>query len=593
MTFPTLTEEVLAIDIETKEEKDLSKFGPGSHRHYLEGEDSYILGVSISDSKDDFYFPASKELFDWLRSIQEDHLWVFHNGIYDMSWLRYEGFRPLRLADTVGLVKLLAEDRQPRKGFPKPYSLDACGHDYLKLGKKKDGLEEWCKENGFRGDPRIHLWRMPFELVSEYAKMDTRVTYNLYRKLLPQINIQNLGTIWEIETQLLPILVENHHKGLRIDESRREEASIKLGAEIRALEDWLWKKAGKQFNTGSGKQKKEIFDALGIEYKINPPTEKMKAEGKPGNPSFKGEDLLPFGVEPDMEYFPHVLVIHNKLEKLKRDFVDRLQDFMVEGRIHPTINPYGTKTGRPSANTPNIFQIPKRGRGKEICRVLFLPEEGEEWASMDYASEEYRVFAHYAVGRGSDEYRHKYNTEDKYDMHIENGKLAGVNRNKAKTIGLGVLFGMGANKMAANLGEGTEKGLKIVRRFHEVNPAFKATSKLVESRAKSRGWIHTILGRRRRLDRNSAYRGLNFLTQGNSADLAKLTIVEANKRGLWDRMNFLLFLYDEYDISIKKENLKYLKEFKEIAETGLPLRVKMHLDVEVGKNWGEIHELKL
>ena len=70
----TLNEEIIAIDIETKEEKDLKNYGPGSHRHYIEGEDSYILGVAISDSKADYYYPASKELFDWLRSIQDDHL---------------------------------------------------------------------------------------------------------------------------------------------------------------------------------------------------------------------------------------------------------------------------------------------------------------------------------------------------------------------------------------------------------------------------------------------------------------------------------------------------------------------------------------
>jgi DNA polymerase-1 len=289
---------------------------------------------------------------------------------------------------------------------------------------------------------------------------------------------------------------------------------------------------------------------------------KLKVEG---NPSFKGEDLLPFGVEPDMQYFPHVLVQHNKLQKLKRDFVDRLEDFMVQGRIHPTINPYGTKTGRPSANTPNHFQIPKRGRGKKICRVLFLPEEGEVWASGDYSSEEYRVFAHYAVGRGSDDYRHKYNTEDNYDMHIENARLAGCDRPKAKTIGLGVLFGMGATKMAVNLGMGEAKGLAIVKRFHEVNPSFKATSKLVESRAKSRGYIFTMLGRRRRFPKGEG----------------------AYRAGLWDKMNFLLFLYDEYDISIKKENLKYLEDFKQIAENAIKFRVKMNLEMETGPSWGD------
>jgi DNA polymerase-1 len=418
---------------------------------------------------------------------------------------------------------------------------------------------------------------MPESLVAEYAKMDTRLTYDLYQRLIPQIEAQGMARVWEIECDLVPILAEMHHRGIRIDDSRRLEVSESLGNEILEIEEWLFKKAGRTFNTGSSKQKAEVFDALGLPYK----------KTQKGNPSFKGEDLLPFGVEEDMEYFPHALVVHNKLEKLKRDFVDRLEDFMVQGRVHPVINPYGTRTGRPTSNTPNVFQIPKRGRGKDLCRVLFLPEEGEQWASLDYASEEYRVFAHYAVGPGSDKYRMRYNTEDDYDLHAENAELAGVDRNKAKTIGLGVLFGMGDKKMASNLGVGPIEGAKIVERFHNANPSFRATARFVEARAKSRGWIRTPLGRRRRLDRDTAYRGLNFLTQGGSADLAKVAIVEAQKAGLWDKMSLLLYLYDEYDISVAPENMQYLEEFKRIAETAIEFRVRMKLDVEVGPNWGE------
>ena len=577
MNFPKLTEEVIAIDIETKEDKDLKKYGPGSHRHYLQGEDSYILGVAISDSKSDFYFPASKELFDWLRSEVKDHLWVGHNVLYDLSWLYYEDFRPELVCDTMGLVRLLSEDRRE-------YSLDSCGKDYLVFSKNEDEIDQWCKDEGLKGKSQKWLWKMPFEMVSRYAKIDTRLTYDLFQKLIPEIEEQNLGKVWEIEKELLPILADNHHRGIRIDDSRRVEVSEKLGEEVQVLEDWLFEKAGCKFNPRSGKQLAPVFDRLNLSYGY---TDKE-------NPSFKGEDLLPYGIDPNMEYFPHVLITHNKLRKLKNDFVDRMQDFMVQGRVHPMVNPYGTKTGRASAKTLNIYQIPKRGRGKELCRVLFLPEEGEEWGSMDYASEEYRAFAHYAVGKGSDRYRDSYNNEgeakeDKYDMHVENAQLAGVDRPKAKTIGLGVLFGMGAKKMAVNLGEGEARGLAIIEKFHKVNPSFKATSKLVENRAKSRGYIYTILGRRRRFPRGEgAYRGLNFLTQGNSADLAKVTMVMAKRAGLLDKMSLLLFLYDEFNVSVKPENRKYVEEFKRIGETAIKFRVKMYLDLEYGPSWGEV-----
>jgi DNA polymerase-1 len=419
---------------------------------------------------------------------------------------------------------------------------------------------------------------MPESLVAEYAKMDTRLTYDLYQRLIPQIEAQGMARVWEIECDLVPILAEMHHRGIRIDDSRRLEVSESLGNEILEIEEWLFKKAGRTFNTGSSKQKAEVFDALGLPYK----------KTQKGNPSFKGEDLLPFGVEEDMEYFPHALVVHNKLEKLKRDFVDRLEDFMVQGRVHPMINPYGTRTGRPTSNTPNVFQIPKRGRGKEICRVLFLPEEGEQWVSMDYASEEYRVFAHYAVGPGSDKYRMRYNTEDDYDLHAENAELAGVDRNKAKTIGLGVLFGMGDRKMASNLGVGAIEGAKIVERFHNTNPAFRATSRFVEARAKSRGWIHTILGRRRRLDRDTAYRGLNFLPKGICRSCKEGDCGGSEGWDVGQDVSASLFVR-RVRHQRAPENMQYVEEFKKIAETAIEFRVRMQLDVEVGPNWGEWH----
>lgn len=574
MNFPNFSEQHIAIDIETKEDKPLDKYGPGSHRHYLQGEDSYILGVAISDSKNDYYFEASEDLFSWLKEQENNHTWIGHNLLYDLSWLYYEGFRPRKVIDTRGLVKMLDEDRQS-------YSLDSCASDYLGFRKNEAEIKAFCEKEGLKGSPQKWLWKMPPELVGRYAKIDTRLTYDLWKKLTPEIDRQGLTYIWGIECELLPILADTHHRGLRVDETRRLEASEKLGAEIQELKGWLVQKAGSDFNTNSGKQLAPIFKKLKIPYQL---TEK-------GNPSFKAENLLPYGVEPDMEYFPHVLVSHNKLQKLKRDFVDGMTRFIVDGRIHPTIDPYGTVTGRPTAKTPNVFQIPKKGRGKKICRVLFLPEEGEEWASSDVASEEYRIFAHYAMGPGSDNYREKYNTISGYDMHEENANLAGCDRPKAKTIGLGVLFGMGKKKMAINLGLGETQGAAIVERFHRTNPSFLHTSRQAQKWSQKHGYMRTLSKRRRRFPNGKgAYKSLNFLTQGNSADLAKIIIVELARRGVLEHITFLLWLYDEFNFSVKKENRGHLLHLNELINTALPLKVKMELGLEFGKNWGEVEK---
>ena len=576
MTYPDLKDQVVAIDIETKEVQDIKKYGSGAHRHYLEGEDSRILGIAVSTGSEDYYFEACQELCDWLIYHQETATFLMHNSFYDMSWLYYEGFRPKKAVDTMGLVRMIYEDRMT-------YNLDDCARDILHLRKGEAELEEWCKANiqGFRGKPQKHLAQMPVELVAKYAKKDTRLTYDLYEKLIPEIEKQELSYIWDIECRLLPILYRTNHKGIRVDESWRQQASVELGEEVAALKAWLFDKAGEKFNTNSSKQKKVVFDKLDLPY-----TQTAK-----GNPSFKAEEMLPYGVDPDMEYFPHVLVQHNKLEKLKRDFVDGLERFIVKGRIHPTMNPYGTKTGRPSANTPNLFQVPKKGRGKEICRRLFLPEEGEVWVSCDVASEEYRIFAHYASGPGSDNYREKYNTISGYDMHIENANLAGCDRPKAKTIGLGVLFGMGAHKMAVNLGMGEQKGLATVKKFHKANPSFSHTAKRAQKWAEHHGFMRTLAKRRRRFPHGEgAYKALNFLTQGNSADYAKIIIVELEEQGVLETASLLLWLYDEWDFSCKEENLSKLAPLFELANTALNLNVKMEIGFEVGDSWGTIKE---
>lgn len=585
--YPVLLEDVIALDLETKEDRDLKKYGSAVHRAYKEGADAYVLGASISTSTQDYYFEACNELFAWLRSIQENHLFVGHNILYDLAWLRYEGFIPTRVADTMGLTRMLHEDRYS-------YSLNDCGMDFLGDEKGEAELEEWCKENGLKGKPQIWLWKMPFDLVAKYAKQDTRLTYDLYMKLIPEIERQELTYIWGIECKFLLILMDMNYRGIRLDNEQRLLTSSELESEIKILETWLFDKAGCEFKEGSSKQLAPIFDKLGIKYKTNKPTAKMVEAGKPGNPSFKSEDMLPYGIDPNMEYFPHVLVSYRKIKKLKKDFVDRLGDFMVCGRIHPTINPYGTKTGRPSASKPNIFQIPKRGRGKELCRKLFLPEIGEVWFSGDYASEELRVFAHYARGKGADRYRDQYNNNPDYDMHLENGAIAGCDRPKAKTIGLGKLFGMGKAKMSTSLGVSDYEGGKIVDRFDAECPSFKVTARSASDWAKQNGFMRTISKRRRRFPRGEgSFKALNFLTQGNSADIAKITMVQAHEAGLLEHLNLLLYLYDEYDMSVAPENLHYLKDFKKIAENAIKLDVKMTLDMEKGSNWGNIKSFEV
>ena len=133
-----------------------------------------------------------------------------------------------------------------------------------------------------------------------------------------------------------------------------------------------------------------------------------------------------------------------------------------------------------------------------------------------------------------------------------------------------------------------------MNKFHRTNPAFRKTAKDAENYAKRYRYIRTLSGRKRRFPRGQgAYKALNFLTQGNSSDQLKIGIVEAERHGLWEKVSFMFWLYDELDCSCKSENMKYFMDIKGLVENALPkLNVKMLVETEIGPNWGNLKEYK-
>jgi len=348
----------------------------------------------------------------------------------------------------------------------------------------------------------------------------------------------------------------------------------------------------------------QVFDKLNLDYDR---TEKTSA------PSFTKNFL---------QNHPHPLVKHiaraREINKAHTTFIDTIIKHSYKGRIHAEINQLrgdngGTVTGRFSYSNPNLQQIP--ARNKELgpaIRSLFIPEEGHTWGCFDYSQQEPRLVVHYATLQnlyGVDEVLEAYREGDA-DFHDIVADMAEIPRLQAKTINLGLFYGMGKNKLQAELGVSKDKAEVLFKKYHNKVPFVKQLMDSVMKRAQDSGKIRTLLGRLCRfhlwepnqfgihkamsheaalaehgpgIRRAYTYKALNKLIQGSAADMTKKSMLDLYKEGIIPHIQ----IHDELDISVESD--KQAKRIIEIMESAVDLEIPNKVDYESGKNWGDIH----
>jgi DNA polymerase I-like protein with 3'-5' exonuclease and polymerase domains len=306
-----------------------------------------------------------------------------------------------------------------------------------------------------------------------------------------------------------------------------------------------------------------------------------------------------------------------EINKAHTTFIDTILKHNHKGRIHAEINQLrsdngGTVTGRFSYSNPNLQQIPARNKelGPRI-RSLFIPEEGHTWGCFDYSQQEPRLVVHYAALQnlyGVDEVLEAYKLGDA-DFHTIVADMAEIPRLQAKTINLGLFYGMGKNKLQAELGVSKEKSDELFRQYHKKVPFVKQMMDAVMRRAQDSGKIRTLLGRLCRfhlwepnqfgihkalphdaalrehgpgIKRAYTYKALNRLIQGSAADMTKKAMIELHKEGIIPHIQ----VHDELDISVQNNS----EQIKEIMENAVSLEVPNKVDYEFGPNWGTIKE---
>jgi len=598
--FPDLSKyDEIAIDLETKD-PDLIKMGSGN----VIGKGD-VTGIAVAVPGWSGYYPIAHEgggnmdrtkVLKWFQSVLDTPAnKIFHNAMYDVCWIQALGLSVSgKIIDTM-IASALVDENQMR------YDLNNCSKRYTGKTKNESDLYQAAKDWGV--DAKAEMYKLPAIYVGAYAEKDAELTLELWQELKKEILHQDIQSIFDLETELFPCLVSMRFRGVRVDVQKAHTMKQELAQQEATLIQKVKKETGIDTQIWAARSIAQVFDKLKLDYDR---TEKTSA------PSFTKNFL---------QNHPHPLVKliaqAREINKAHTTFIDTILKHSHKGRIHAEINQLrsdngGTVTGRFSYSNPNLQQIPARNKdlGPRI-RSLFIPEEGHTWGCFDYSQQEPRLVVHYAALQnlyGVGEVLDAYNDGDA-DFHDIVADMAEIPRSQAKTINLGLFYGMGKNKLQAELGVSKDKADSLFRQYHNRVPFVKQLMDNVMQRAQNSGRVRTLLGRLCRfhlwepnqfgihkalphdaalmehgpgIKRAYTYKALNKLIQGSAADMTKKAMLELYKEGIIPHIQ----VHDELDISVK--NPDHAQKIKSIMEEAVALEVPNKVDYESGPNWGTI-----
>ena len=611
--FPDLSKyDEIAIDLETKD-PDLKTKGSSSMRG--QGD---VVGIAIAVKDWSGYYPIAhesgpnmerKKVLGWFADVLKTNAdKIFHNAIYDMCWIHRLGFKVHgTIVDTMIMTSLVDENRFR-------YDLNSVAQHYTGMGKNESALQEAAKEWGI--DPKAEMYKLPAMYVGEYAERDAEVTLALWQELKKEIEHQDLQSIVEIEQKVFPCIFDMKIKGVRVSESQVDQLDHQLKLS--------YDKYIKRINDDTGIYP-EVWAAKSIELVCNKlGIDDFDRTEKTQKPSFT-KNYLKNHKHPVLR----AIASARELDKLKNTFLESIKNYVYNGRIHADIHQLkgdfgGTITGRLSYSKPNLQQLPNYTNVGMGIRSIFMPEEGHRWGCFDYSQQEPRLVVHYAlatlgttgVASIADRYDEAGKNPDDLDVqkaadfHSMVAKIADIPRGQAKTINLGLFYGMGKAKLQAQLGVTDQVARDLLATYHSKVPFVKQLIHHTMDRAQQRGWIRTILGRKcrfnmwepatfgmhkpqtfedasmehgsRNIKRAFTYKALNKLIQGSAADMTKQAMINLREAGITP----MIQLHDELNVSY--ENEKEAVKIKEIMEQAVPLKVPNKVDFEDGECWGDI-----
>ena len=618
-----LNEKVIALDTETNDPQ-LTELGPSWFRG-----GGHLAGISLAWRGGNIYIPVGHkggdnldkaQVLAWLKPLLANFTGtlVLMHALYDLGWLRTEGI-PIppqaNLWDVMMVEALLDEHR----GF---YNLAAIAQSYHLKPKDETLLREAAAAYGL--DPKKDLWQLPGRFVGAYAERDADAPLEIYERQKVLVAQQGLEKVVRLEHDLIPLLQEMRFRGVRVDMKNAEILMDQFTLEHEGYRSEIKRLTGYNVDVWSGDSCAAAMDRADLVFKRTPT----------GKPAFTDDWLA--GHEHEV---PRLISKARKSYKAGQTFCKNmvLDHADKNGRIHAAFHPLrsddgGTVSGRFSSSDPNLQQVPARdARMNTLIRGLFLPEEGEQWCAIDYAGQEPRLTVHYAAARGctkAQEAVDKYNTDPNTDYHnlvaemMFGSGYGPAERKKAKTINLGLAYGMGGAKLARSLRlptvwkmnsySGREyeaagpEAQDLLDKYHVSVPFIRELSKEYSMIAETTGQIRTLSGRLCRfpywepkkggramikkdaistyghdnIKRSYTYAALNRKIQGSAADMVKVSLRDLWREGLVP----LVTVHDENGLSVPDKTVA--RRAAEIMSSCVMLKVPLKVDIDFGPSWG-------
>ncbi len=562
-----------------------------------------LVGISFSvEANTGFYLPYNSDfvkenqpfVLDELKKYFENALFkkVGHNIKYDALVLSQYGINVAGIEFDTMIANYLLHPGA------RNHSLDAMAETYF--NHEMIPIEELIG----KGKSQISMMDVAIETVAEYACEDADLTFQLFEKIKPLLNLKDLDHVfYDIEMRLLETLLVVEKNGVFLDTEFLAAMSERLGTQIKALEERIYLLVGENFNMNSPKQLGPLlFDKLEIHKAIG---KRAPKKTKTGQYSTAESELQKFAEHEIVG----LILEYREYTKLKSTYVDAIPLLInpKTGAVHTSFNQTIAATGRLSSTDPNFQNIPIRTElGREIRKAFIPRSENHVIVSADYSQIELRVMAHL-----SDDTQMKLAFQNNHDIHTSTASIIfKVNmedvtsdmRRKAKEINFGIIYGMSKYGLASRLSIPVEEAEAFIDQYFIEYPNVHNFMMNAIADGRKHGEAVTISGRKRQLTeinaenrmiREGAERvAINTPIQGSAADLIKIAMInvqrEMDEKKLQSKM--ILQVHDELVFDVLTSELSVMKELIiRNMETAIEMSVPLKVELGAGKNWLEAH----
>jgi len=589
---------MFAVDLETTSLDPISADIVGFSFSWKEGEACYLPLICpkpgcqndlFSEESDHQVFAVPDELKNILEN---DKLRKCGQNIkYDWLVLRHHGIN-LKGVDFDSMVAAYLVNPSSRQ-----YNIDALALEHLHFQKIP------TRELIGTGKNQISMADVPLEKISEYACEDADAAFQLRKVLEPKLkNTKTIDLFREVEIPLIHVLVEMEENGVALDTDLLFSMSKDMDRQLNVIQEEIYKLAGETFNINSTQQLGHIlFEKLKVHEELGGRKPRRTKTGYATDVRV----LESLSAHP----LPEKLLDYRQLMKLKSTYVDALPKLInpETGRVHASFNQAVAATGRLSSSNPNLQNIPIRtDLGREIRRAFKAGQKGWKIFSADYSQIELRIMAHLSGDRTlidsfvNGEDVHTRTASEIFDVPANH--ITEDLRRQAKTINFGIMYGMGEYGLASRLKIKQEEARQFISAYFSRYPGVNQYIADTISTAYEKGYVTTMLNRRRYLpelkndNRNIREFGertaVNTPIQGTAADLIKVAMIriaDQLRTGKW-KAKMILQIHDELLFEAPGEEMEALTGMvRKEMEGAIKLSVPVQVDIGIGDNWFEAH----